>query len=124
MKLLRAYINGGWVDLPTPAPENYEFQSEWREKSFRDSNQYLHRDMIRKIRKVNCGWNALNGDETTLLDSLYDLESFTLECTDNRNNRVRMKVYAGPISSKAKFMNKSTLAITLRTDVSMNFIEF
>ena len=118
MALLRAYINGGWVDLPTPAPENYEFQSEWREKT------YLHRDMIRKIRKVNCGWNALNGDETALLDSLYDLESFTLECTDNRNNRVRMKVYAGPISGKAKFMNKSTLAITLRTDVSMNFIEF
>ena len=108
MALLRAKINGGWVDLPTPAPENYEFQSEWREKSFRDSNQYLHRDMIRKIRKVNCGWNALTGDETALLDSLYDLESFTLECTDNRNNRVQMKVYAGPISAKAKFMNKST----------------
>ena len=35
-----------------------------------------------------------------------------------------MKVYAGPISSKAKFMNKNTYAITLRTDVSMNFIEF
>ena len=51
MALLRARINGSWVDLPTPAPENYEFQSEWREKSFRDSNQYLHRDMIRKIRK-------------------------------------------------------------------------
>lgn len=124
MKLLRAYLNGSWVDLPTPAPENYEFQSEWREKSFRDSNQYLHRDMIRKIRKVNCGWNALTGEEMALLDSLYDYESFMLECTDNRNIRVRMKVYAGPISGKAKFMNKSTLAITLRTDVSMNFIEF
>lgn len=124
MKLLRAYLNGGWIDLPTPAPENYEFQSEWREKSFRDSNQYLHRDMIRKIRKVNCGWNALTGEETALLDSLYDLKSFTLECTDNRNNRVQMKVYAGPISAKAKMMNKSTLAITLRTDVSMNFVEF
>ena len=114
MALLRAKLNGSWVDLPTPAPDNYEFQSEWREKSFRDSNQYLHRDMIRKIRKVNCGWNALNSSEMALLDS----------CTDNKNNRVQMKVYAGPISGQAKFMNKSTYAITLRTDVSMNFIEF
>ena len=124
MKLLRAYLNGSWVDLPTPSPENYEFQSEWREKSFRDSNQYLHRDMESKIRKVNCGWSDLNENETALHDSLYDLQSFTLECTDNQNRRVQMKVYAGPISAKAKFMNKSTLAITLRTDVSMNFIEF
>lgn len=124
MALLRAYLNGSWVDLPTPAPENYYPQSEWREKSFRDSNQYLHRDMIRKIRKVNCGWNALSGDEVALLDSLYDLESFMLEYTDNRNNRVRMKVMAGPIENKAKFMDKELLKITLHTEISMNFIEF
>lgn len=124
MKLLRAYINGGWVDLPTPAPENYSVTEEFLENSFRDSNGYLHRDIIRKLRKVECGWNALNGSEVALLTNLYDFTSFTLEYTDNRNQRVQMKCYAGPISAKAKFMNKQTLGMTLRTDISMNFIEY
>lgn len=123
MALLRAYLNGSWVDLPTPAPENYIFQSEWREKSFRDSLQYLHRDKIRKIRKANCGWNALNGEQIALLDSLYDYDSFLLECTDNQNNRIQIEVYAGPLDAKAMKMDKSTFEITLRTEVSMNFIE-
>lgn len=123
MALLRAYLNGSWVDLPTPAPENYYFQSEWREKSFRDALQYLHRDKIRKIRKVNCGWNTLNGTQTALLDSLYDLDSFLLECTDNQNHRIQMRVYAGPLTAKALKMDKTTYEISLRTENAMNFIE-
>lgn len=123
MALLRAYLNGSWVDLPTPAPENYYFQKEWREKSYRDSLQYLHRDKIRQIRKVNSGWNALNGDEVALLDSLYDLDSFLLECTDNQNHRIQMRVYAGPLTAKAVKMDKTTYEITLRTENAMNFIE-
>lgn len=123
MALLRAYLNGSWVNLPTPAPENYQFQSEWREKSFRDSLQYLHRDKIRKIRKVNCGWNTLTGEQTALLESLYDLDSFLLECTDNQNNRVQMEVYAGPLTAKALKMDKTTYEILLRTENAMNFIE-
>ena len=123
MALLRAKINGVWVDLPTPAPENYYFQREWREKTFRDSLQYLHRDKIRIIRKVNCEWNALTGDEIALLDSLYDLDNFLLECTDNQNNRIQMTVYAGPLTSKALKMDKTTYEIKIRTENSMNFIE-
>lgn len=124
MTLLRAYINGNWTDLPTPAPENYEVQEEYLENSYRDSYGYLHRDIIRKIRKVNCGWNALTGEQVRLLQSLYYYESFTLEFTDNNNKRVQMKCYAGPITTKAKSMNKNTLEIKLRTDNSMNFIEY
>lgn len=124
MALLQAQINGGWVDLPTPAPENYSVTEEFLENSFRDSNGYLHRDIIRKIRKVECGWNALNGEQVRLLQNLYDYPSFNLRFTDNRNQRKTMKVYAGPISAKAKMMNKSTFEMTLRTDISMNFIEY
>lgn len=124
MALLRAKINGGWVDLPTPAPENYSTHEEFLENSFRDSNGYLHRDIIRKLRKVECGWNALNGEQVRLLQSLYDYTSFTLEYTDNRNQRTQMKCYAGPLSAKAKIMNPRTLALSLRTDIQMNFIEF
>lgn len=124
MALLRAKINGSWVDLPTPAPENYSVTEEYLENSFRDSNGYLHRDIIRKLRKVECGWNALNGSQIATLQNLYDYPSFILEFTDNRNKRVQMKCYAGPISAKAKFMDETTLQMTLRTDVSMNFIEY
>ena len=124
MAVLEAQINGGWVALPTPAPENYSVTEEFLEHSFRDSNGYLHRDIIRKVRKVECGWNALNGSQSALLTNLYDYPSFNLRFTDNRNQRKVMKCYAGPISAKAKFMNKDTLQMTLRTDVSMNFIEY
>ncbi len=125
MALLEANLGGGWFALPTPSPENYSPTYTHLEKSFTTSNGYLHRDIIRRNRaKVTCGWNALTADEMALLQSLYDATSFQLRFTDNKKQRVEKKVYAGPLDGKTKRLDKDTLLMTLRTSVTMNFIEF
>jgi hypothetical protein len=124
-KLLQAKIDGVWYDLPTPAPENYQYQNTNLENSYRTSTGFLKRDIIRKnVAKIFCGWDLLKEDEMTLLENLYDQESFILKCTDNFNARVEKTVYAGPLDSKARIMDTDTAKITYRTKVQMNFIEF
>lgn len=124
-KLLVATVNGIDYNLPTPSPENYQYQNTHLEDSFIDSTGYLHRDIIRRNRaKVFCGWDLISNTEMSLLETLYNQDYFYLTCTDNHNNRVTKKVYAGPLDGKAKTMDAVTLEITLRTKVQMNFIEF
>lgn len=125
MALLIATINGVDYDLPTPSPDNYQYQNTHLEKSFVDAKGYLHRDIIRRNRaKVFCGWDLLTESEMSLLETLYNQDFFYLTCTDNHNNRVTKKVYAGPLDGKARLMDKATLEIIYRTKVQMNFIEF
>lgn len=125
MALLSAQINGVWYDLPTPAPKNYYYQNTHLEQSTIDAAGYLHRDIIRKNRaKIFCGWDLLNAEETSLLEDLYNQTFFYLKCTDNHNNIVTKKVYAGPLDSKAAFMNKNDFTIKFRTSIQMNFIEY
>jgi hypothetical protein len=124
MALLEAKINGVWTDLPSPERENYYSMYEHLEDSFVNAQGFLKREIIRRNRaKVFCGWSLLNGTEIALLQSLYEFDDFQLRFTDNYNNRVEKKVYAGPLTAKAKMMNTSTLEITKRTQVQMNFIE-
>lgn len=125
MALLEANVGNGWFPLPTPSPDNYSPTYTHLEKSYTAANGYLHRDIIRKNRaKVICGWNALDENQMALLQSLYDYNSFSLRFTDNKNQRVEKKVYAGPLDGRTKRLDKDTLLMTLRTDVTMNFIEF
>lgn len=125
MSLLIATINGVAYDLPTPSPENYQYQNTHLENSYIDANGYLHRDIVRKNRaKVFCGWDLLEEDDMSLLETLYDQTYFYLTCTDNHNNRVTKKVYAGPLDGKAAFMNKLDFTIKFRTKIQMNFIEY
>ena len=61
----------------------------------------------------------------SLLETLYDQDFFYLTCTNNHNNRVTKKVYAGPLDGKASLMNQLDYTIKFRTGgVQMNFIEF
>jgi len=123
-KLLQAKLNGTWHHLPTPAPENYNPTYTHLERSYRDANGKLHRDIKRKnLAKVECGWNSLDGDTTAFLQSLYDYESFELKFTDKKNRRVIKTVYAGPLSGQGYSLDKTTLEILLNTGLSMNFIE-
>lgn len=127
MALLEASIDDkqSWFDLPTPSSGNYDPTYTHEEKSFRDAKAYLHRDIIRKnLAKVTCGWDALNGDDTALLQSLYDYEYFYLRFTDKKNKRVEKKVYAGSLGGKAAKMSKTEFKILWNTSVSMNFIEY
>lgn len=125
MALVQAYVNGVWRDLPTPAPENYEPTYTHHERSYLDAQAYLHRDIVRRDRaKVVMGWNYLTGDEMAFLQQLYDMDYVYVRFTDRYNNRVEKKMYAGPISGKAKFMDKATYRITANTKVNMNFIEY
>lgn len=125
MALLEANVGNGWFDLPTPAPENYSPTYTHLEKSFTTANGYLHRDIIRRNRaKVSCGWKKLNADQMALLQNLYDYDSFLLRFTDNKKQRVEIRCYAGPLDGKTKRYNKNTLLMTVRTDITMNFIEF
>lgn len=111
--------------MPTPSPENYDPTYTHEEDSYLDATGYLHREIIRKNRaKVTCGWDALNGEKTALLQSLYDYKSFYLRFTDKKNQRVEKKVYAGPLSGKGAKMSKTEFKILWNTSVSMNFIEF
>lgn len=116
---------GPFYELPTPAPENYNPTYTHMENSYVSANGYFIRDIIRRNRaKVVCGWNSLDGDETALLQSLYDKDYFYLKFTDKYNRRVIKKVYAGPLDGKAKFMDLKTYKISLNTGLSMNFIEY
>ncbi|MBQ7139995.1 MAG: hypothetical protein IJO32_00655 [Bacilli bacterium] len=127
MALLEASVDNKrtWFPLPTPSPDNYETRREHLEKSYVGSTGYLNRDIIRRSRnKVFCGYNALDGSKTALLDSLYDYDYFYLKFTNNKNERIVCKVYAGPLEGKASLMNKSDYTIKWRTSVQMNFIEY
>ena len=127
MALLEASLDNmkTWIELPTPAPGNYSPTYTHMEDSYVSANGYLVRDIIRRNRaKVTCGWNTLNAEQMALLQNLYDQFSFYLKFTDNYGRRVIKKVYGGPLDGKTKFYDKKTYALTLRTDVQMNFIEF
>lgn len=127
MALLEASLDNmkTWINLPTPAPENYSPTYTHLEDSYTSASGYLVRDIVRRNRaEVTCGWNALNGDEMALLQNLYDQDYFYLRFTDNYNRRVIKKVYAGPLDGKTKFYDRETYQLTLRTGVAMNFIEY
>ena len=124
MALLQAHISGLWVDLPTPAHENYSMTYTHLEDSFRNARGGMVRQIIRyNVAKVFCGWKHLDGTQMALLQSLYTLPSFSLRFTDNNNNRVEKTVYAGALEGKASLMNVSDFTIKSRTDIQMNFIE-
>ena len=121
---LQANTGNGWFDLPTPDAENYNPTYTHLENSYRDSAGKLHRDIQRKnLAKVTCGWSRLDATQMTLLQNLYDYESFELRFTDNKGNRVEKTVYAGPLDGKVKYADPQTYLLVKRTDVSMNFIE-
>lgn len=120
--LITVYYNGEWVKLPTPSEYNPTYTHI--ENSYRDVKGKLHRDIIRKdLAKIECGWNALEFEEVRLLQNLYTLSSLQVRFTDNKGNRVTKTMYCGPLSRKSEFLDKTTLRITLMSEISMNFIE-
>ena len=122
MGLIQVNLNGAWVDLPTPS--EYFPSYTHVENSYRDINGNLHRDIKRRnLAKVECGWNALDDTQIALLQSIYSLNNVDVRYTDNFNNRVVKKMYAGPLTKKSAIQDKTTLKIVLSTDVAMNFIE-
>lgn len=127
MALLEVSTNNkaSWFPLPTPSPENYNPTYTHLERSYQDSLGYLHRDIVRRDRaKILCGWNFMNASEMALLQSLYDLDYIYLRYTDNYSQRKEIKCYAGPVDGKTKFIDKETYALTMRTNVTCNFIEY
>lgn len=127
MALLEASLDNkvSWIPLPTPSPENYSPTYTHLERSYQDSNGYLHRDIIRKNRaKIVCGWNTLNSSEMALLQTLYNQEYIYLRFTDNYSQRREIKCYCGPVDGKTKFMNPQTYELTTRNNVTADFIEY
>ena len=122
MALVEALINNVWEDLPTPAI--YKPTYTHVENSYRDIKGRLHREIIRKnLAKVECGWNFLDENELSFLQSLYDYKSISIRFTDNKGNRVTKTMYAGPLTSNTKGINRTTLKMTINTEIAMNFIE-
>ena len=120
--LICVYYNGSWVKLPTPS--EYSPTYTHIEDSYRDIQGKLHREIKRKnLAKIECGWNALNDTQLSLLQNLYTLNSLQVRFTDNLGNRVTKTMYCGPLTKKSAFQDKSTLKIVLSTDIAMNFIE-
>lgn len=120
--LITVYYNGAWVKLPTPSSYNPTYTHI--EDSYRDVNGKLHREIKRKnLAKIECGWNALDNTQIALLQNLYTLNSMQVRFTDNFGNRVTKTMYCGPLSGKSEKLNKTTLRIMIKSDVSMNFIE-
>jgi hypothetical protein len=127
MALLEASIDNkaSWIPLPTPSPDNYSPTYTHLERSYQDSVGYLHRDIIRRNRaKIVCGWNHLNSSEMALLQTLYNQDYIYLRFTDNYSQRREIKCYAGPVDGKTKFINPQTYELTMRTDVTCDFIEY
>ena len=124
MSLLQARINNVWVDLPTPAHENYSSTYTHIENTFRSANGILKREIVRRnLAKVFCGYNSLTGEQMALLQSLYEFDNFDLRYTDTYNQRVIKKMYAGVLDGKAALLNPADLTIKSRTGTQMNFIE-
>lgn len=120
--LITVYYNGSWVKLPTPSEYNPSYTHI--ENSYRDIKGILHRDIIRRnLAKIECGWNALDNEQISLLQSLYSLKSLKVRFTDNFGERVEKTMYCGPLSRKSQILDKTTLKIVLTTEISMNFIE-
>lgn len=127
MALLEASTDNklSWFALPTPSPDNYSPTYTHLEQSYTDATGYLHRDIVRRNRaKVFCGWNKLNSEQMALLQTLYGLDYFYLRFTDNYGQRKEIKCYCGPVDGKTKFMDTKTYILTVRTDVTANFIEY
>ena len=127
MALLEASTDNkaSWFALPTPSPDNYSPTYTHLERSYQDSVGYLHRDIVRRNRaKIICGWNYLDSTQMALLQSLYNLDYFYLRYTDNYSQRKEIKCYDGPVDGKTKFIDRNTYALTLRTDVTCDFIEY
>ena len=127
MALLEASLDNrkSWIELPTPAPQNYYTTREHLENSYTSATGYLVRDIVRRSRrKVFCGYDALPGDKLALLDSLYDYDYFYLRYTDNQNRRQEIKCYSGPLDSKVAKLNKVELKIKWATSIQVNFIEY
>ena len=125
MALIEANTGGGWFALPTPKPGGYNPTYTHFENSYRDVSGYLHRDIIRKnVAKLECTWNALDGSQIALLQSLYTHNSFRLRFTDYYGNRVEKNVYAGPLSSKTEMINTTNNKPKVLLETSMNFIEY
>ena len=127
MALLEASTDNkqSWFALPTPSPDNYSPTYTHLEKSYTDSLGYLHRDIVRRNRaKIICGWNKLNASQMATLQGLYSLDYFYLRYTDNFGQRKEIKCYCGPVDGKTKFMNKYTYQLTVRTNVTADFIEY
>ena len=71
-----------------------------------------------------CNVRLLNETEMALLQTLYDQDYFYLRYTDNYSQRKEIKCYAGPVDGKTRFINPETYALTMRTDVTCDFIEY
>ena len=122
MGLIQVMINDEWQDLPTPA--TYKPTYTHVENSYRDITGKLHRDIVRKnLAKVECGWNFLDENQLAFLQSIYSYTSLKVKYTDNNGNRVTKTMYAGPLTSTTKGINKTTLKMTINTEIAMNFIE-
>lgn len=127
MALLEVSVDNkqSWIELPTPSPDNYFPTYTHLERSYQDSLAYLHRDIVRRNRaKVVCGWNRLDKDQMALLQYLYDHDYIYLRYTDNYSQRKEIKCYVGPVDGKTRFINPQTYELTLRTDVTADFIEY
>lgn len=127
MALLEASTDNkkSWFPLPTPSPDNYSPTYTHLERSYQDSMGYLHRDIVRRNRaKILCGWNFLNDKQMALLQRLYNYDYIYLRYTDNYSQRKEIKCYCGPVDGKTKFINPKTYALTVRTDVTADFIEY
>ena len=125
MALMEANLGGGWFSLPTPKPGGYNPSYTHLENSYRDATGLLHRDIIRRnVSKVECSYNALNQQETALLQNLYGYDSFWLRFTDKYGNRVEKQVYAGPIGGKVERKDHTNNKPEIVTDMSVSFIEY
>lgn len=122
MALIEVNINNQWRELPTPS--TYQPTYTHIENSYRDITGRLHRDIVRKnLAKVESGWNYLNEEQLAFLQSLYDYTSIPVRFTDKKGNRVTKTMYAGPLTSTTKGISKTTLKMTINTEIAMNFIE-
>ena len=121
MALLEANLGGGWFVLPTPKPGGYNPTYTHLEKSYRDANGNLHRDIVRKnVAKVECSYNALTQQEVNTLQNLYGYDSFWLRFTDYYGNRVEKKVFGG----KVERINHDNYKPEIVTDMSVSFVEY
>lgn len=124
MALMEAKINGVWRSIPTPKPDGYFPYYAHLENSYNDALGNLHRDFIWKNRaKIECSYNTLSGDDFSFLQSLYELEEFSMRFIDNKGRKVEKIMYStlpkGAVYKKDKFTDMPKIW----RNCSVNFVE-
>lgn len=114
------YVKPSGYDLKTPS--GYQPSDEILEKSERNANGKLIRELIAPKVKIALSWNVMTAEEMQVLATIRKLGSFDCEYLDLETNSYLTKTfYCAPIQCTPKKTGNGM--VTLWGDITTSFVE-